>query len=237
MYGCENWTIKLSAKELMLWSVVLEKTLESPLDYMEIQPVNPKGNQSWIFIGSTDAGAEIPILWPPDAKNWFIGKDPDAGKDWRREKKVTTEVEMVESHHQLSGHEVWVSSGRWWWTGKPSVLPSRRSQKVGIWLSNWTELNCDLLRLSESKEDRNCPILSSAQETQRHLFLVTKKLFALGTAVTVSALASYYLTTQYHLPLQIKETSKIHWEVSNRILAVALTNLLCSSSSLSQSDM
>ena len=182
MYGCENWTIKLSAKELMLWSVVLEKTLESPLDYMEIQPVNPKGNQSWIFIGSTDAGAEIPILWPPDAKNWFIGKDPDAGKDWRREKKVTTEVEMVEWHHQLSGHEVWVSSGRWWWTGKPSVLPSRRSQKVGIWLSNWTELNCDLLRLSESKEDRNCPILSSAQETQRHLFLVTKKLFAFGNS-------------------------------------------------------
>ena len=141
MYGCENWTIKLSAKELMLWSVVLEKTLESPLDYMEIQPVNPKGNQSWIFIRRINDEVETPILWPPDAKNWLIWKDPDDSKDWRREKKVTTEVEMVEWHHQLSGHEVWVSSGRWWWTGKPSVLPSRRSQKVGIWLSNWTKWN------------------------------------------------------------------------------------------------
>ena len=84
---------------------VLEKTSESPLDCKEIQPVNPKGNQSWIFIGRTDAEAEIPILWPPDAKNWLIGKDPDAGKDWRREEKGTTEDEMVGWRHQLDGHE------------------------------------------------------------------------------------------------------------------------------------
>ena len=76
-------------------TVVLEKTLESPLDCKEIQPVNPKGNQSWIFIGRTDAKAEAPILWPPDVMNWLIGKDPDAGKDWRQEEKGTTEDEMV----------------------------------------------------------------------------------------------------------------------------------------------
>ena len=76
--------------------MVLEKILESPLDCKEIQPVNPKGNQSWIFIGRTDAEAETPILWPPDAKNWLIGKDPDAGKDWRQEEMGMTEDEMVD---------------------------------------------------------------------------------------------------------------------------------------------
>ena len=78
------------------WTVVLEKTLESPLDCKEIQPIHPKGNQSWIFIGRTDAEAETPILWPPDVKNWLIGKDTDAGKDWRQEEKGMTEDEMVE---------------------------------------------------------------------------------------------------------------------------------------------
>ena len=99
MYGCESWTIK-KAECLML-----KKTLESPLDCKETQPVNPKGNQSWIFIGRTDIEAETPILWPPDAKNWLIGKDPDAGKDWRQEEKGTTEDEMVGWHHQHNGHE------------------------------------------------------------------------------------------------------------------------------------
>ena len=82
---------------------MLEKTLKSPLDYKEIQPVHPKGDQSWIFIGRTDA--EAPILWPPDAKSQHIRKDPDAGKDWRQEEKGTTEDEMVGWHHQLNGHE------------------------------------------------------------------------------------------------------------------------------------
>ena len=85
--------------------MVLEKTLESPMDSKEIQPVNPKGNQSWIFIGRTDAGAETVILWPPDAKNQLIGKDPDAGKDWRREEKGMTEDEMVGWLHRRNGHE------------------------------------------------------------------------------------------------------------------------------------
>ena len=89
----------------MLWTVVLEKTLESPLDCKEIQPVHPKGNQAWIFIGRTDAEFETPILWPPDAKNWLTGKDPDAGTDWRWEEKGTTEDEMVGWHHRLYGHE------------------------------------------------------------------------------------------------------------------------------------
>ena len=97
----ESW----APKSLCFWTVLLEKTLKNPLDCKEIKPVNPKGNQSWIFIGTTDAEAETPILWPPDAKNWLIGNDPDAGKDWRWEEKGTTEDEMVGWHHWLSGHE------------------------------------------------------------------------------------------------------------------------------------
>jgi len=85
--------------------MVLEKTLESPLDCKEIQPVQPKGDQSWVFIGRSDVEPETPILWPPDAKNWLIWKDPDAGKDGRREEEGMTEDEMVGRHHRLSGHE------------------------------------------------------------------------------------------------------------------------------------
>ena len=105
-YVCESWDYKESwaPKNWCFCTVVLEKTLESPFDFQEIQPVNPKGNQSWIFFRRTDAAAEIPILWPPDAKNQLIGKEPDAGKDWRRE-KGTTEDEMVRWHHHCDGHE------------------------------------------------------------------------------------------------------------------------------------
>ena len=100
--GCEeSW----APKNWCFWIVVLEKTLESSLDRKEIQPVHPKGNQSWMFIGSSDAEAETPILWPPHAKSWFIWKDPDAGKDWRQEEKGTTEEEIVGWHHQLNGLE------------------------------------------------------------------------------------------------------------------------------------
>ena len=97
----ESW----APKNWCFWSVVFEKTLESPLYCKEIQPVNPKGNQSWIFKGRTDAEAKTLILWPPDVKNWLFGKDPDARKDWRQEEKRTTEDEMVGWHHQLDGHE------------------------------------------------------------------------------------------------------------------------------------
>ena len=94
----ESWALK----NWWLWSVMLEKTLESPLDFKEIQPAHPKGNQPWIFIGRTDA--EAPDLWPPDVKSWLIWKDPDAGKDWGQEKKKMTEDEMVGWHHRLNGH-------------------------------------------------------------------------------------------------------------------------------------
>ena len=104
MYGCESWT-SWALKSLCLWTVVLEKTLASPLDYKEIQPVHPKGNQSWIFIGRTDAEAETPILWPSDSKNWLIWKGPNAGKDWRQQEKGMTEDEMAGWHHWLDRHE------------------------------------------------------------------------------------------------------------------------------------
>ena len=97
----ESWVLKNSC----FWTVVLEKTFESPLDCKRIQPVHPKGDQSWVFIGRTDVEAETPILWQTDVKNWLIEKDPDAGKDWRRKEKGTTEDKMVGWHHWLDGHE------------------------------------------------------------------------------------------------------------------------------------
>ena len=103
---CElDYKDSLAPKNWCFWTVVLEKTLKSPLDCKEIKSVNPKGTQFWIVIGRPDAEAETPVLWPPDMKNWLIWKDPDAGKDWRQEKKGTTEDEMVGWHHRLNGHE------------------------------------------------------------------------------------------------------------------------------------
>ena len=92
-------------KNWCFWTVVLEKTLESPLDCKEIQPVHSEGDQPWVLIGGTDVEAETPILWPPDVKNWLIGKDPDGGKEWRQEEKGMIEDEMVGWHHRLNGHE------------------------------------------------------------------------------------------------------------------------------------
>ena len=141
------WMWKLDYKESWVqknwcfWTVVLEKTLESPLDCKEIQSVHSNGNKSWIFIERTDAEAEIQILWPPDVKSWLIWKDPDAGKDWGLEEKGTTEDEMVGWHHWLDGHG-FVDSGSWWWTGRPGVLQSMGSQRVRHeWATelNWTE--------------------------------------------------------------------------------------------------
>ena len=119
----ESWV----PKNWCFWTVVLEKTLESPLDSKEIQPVHTRGNQSWIFIGRTDAKAETPILWPPDAKNWLIWKDPDVGEDWRREEKGKMRCWMA-SPTQWTW--VWVNSESWWWTGRPGVLQSMGSQRV-----------------------------------------------------------------------------------------------------------
>ena len=121
----ESWM----PKNWCFWTVVLEKTLESPLNCKEIKPVNPRGNQPWIFIGRTDAEAETTILWPPDVKSQLIGKDPDAGKDWRQE-KGTVEDEIVGWHHWFNGHE-FEQTGRRWRTVIPGVLQSMGLQRVG----------------------------------------------------------------------------------------------------------
>ena len=135
------WMRELDSKEgrvlknWCFWTVVLEKTLESPLESKKIKPVNLKGNQPWIFIGRTDVKAEAPILWPPDVKNWLIGKDPDSGKDWRQEEKGTTEDEMVGWLHPFSRNNL-DNSGKWWGTGKPGMLQSMGFWRVGhdmIW--------------------------------------------------------------------------------------------------------
>ena len=130
MYGYESWIIKM-AEWQRINAFELEKTFNSPLDSKEIKPVNPKGNQPWIFIGRTDAEVEAPILWPPDAKNRLIGKDPDAGKDWGQEEKGVAEDEMVEWHHWLNKHGFEQTARRWWRTGKPGVLQSMGLQRVG----------------------------------------------------------------------------------------------------------
>ena len=136
IYYKESWALK----NWCFWTVVLEKTLESPLDWKQIQPVHTKGNESWTFIGRTDTEAETPILWPPDAKNWLIWKGPDAGKDWGWEEKGTTEDEMLGWHHQLDGYRFgWtlgVGDGQGGltccspWGGKESDVTERL---------NWTE--------------------------------------------------------------------------------------------------
>ena len=140
----ESWALK----NWGFWTVVLEKTLESPLDCKEIQPVHPKGDQSWVFIGRTDAEAEAPVLWPPDVKNWLTGKNPNGGKDWRREEKGTTEDEMVWWHHRLNAHEFEqaLGVGDGWgglaccspWGHKESDMTERLSNK-GIPVTWWIQ--------------------------------------------------------------------------------------------------
>ena len=134
----ESWV----PKNWCFWTVVLEKTLESPLDCKEMDwLVHPKGYQSWVFIGRTDVEAETAILWPPDAKSWLIGKDPDAGKDWGQEEKGTAEDEMIGCQSPTQWTWVWVDSGSWWWTARPGVLRFMGSQRVR---HDWaTELNCE----------------------------------------------------------------------------------------------
>ena len=131
----EGWVLK----NWCFWSVLLEKTLESPLDRKEIKPVNPKGNQPLIFIGRTDAEAEAPLFWPPIAKSWLIGKDSDSGRDWGQEQKGMTEDEMAGWHHRLNGHESGWTPGDGDGQGGLGVLQFMGSQRVR---HDWvTELN------------------------------------------------------------------------------------------------
>ena len=147
-----NYKERWAPKNWCFWTVVLEKTLESPLDCKEIQPVNPKGNQSQTFIGRTDAEAETPIHWPPDAKNWLIWKDPDAGNDRKREEKGTTEDEIVGWHHQLTGHEFkcapGVGDGQGGLAGYS--LWDYKELDTTEWL-NWTELTENTLKKKKRK--------------------------------------------------------------------------------------
>ena len=141
MYGCESWTVKKAECRRIdgfkLWC--LEKTLESPLDCKEIQPVYPEGNQSWIFTGRTDAKAETPILWPPDMKSWLIGKDLDAGKDLKARGEGDDRRWDGWMASLTQWMWFWVNSGSWWWTGRSGVLRFMGSQRVG---HDWaTELN------------------------------------------------------------------------------------------------
>ena len=142
---------------------MLEKTLESPLDYKEIQPVNPKRNESWIFTGRTDAEAEGPILWSPDGKNWLIGKDSDAGKDLRWEEKGMTENEMVGWHHWLNGHESEQTLGVGDGQGSLTCCsPWGCKQSDTMGLSNWTELNWTHFSIpagAAAKSIQSCPTL------------------------------------------------------------------------------
>ena len=132
MYGWESWAIKNTEpwRKWCFWILVLEKTLESLLDSKEIKPVHPKGNQPWIFIGRTDAEAEIPILWPLDVKSWLTGKDPDVGKDWRRRRRGWQRMRWLDGIID-SLIWVWAESRREWMIGEPRMLQSMWSQRVG----------------------------------------------------------------------------------------------------------
>ena len=155
----ESWALK----NWCFWTVVLEKTLESPLDCREIQPVHPKGDQSWVFIGRTDVEAEIPILWPPHAKSWFIGKDFDAGRDWGQEEKGTTEDEMVGWHHRLNVQEFGWTPGVGDGQGGLVCCNSwgHKESDMTEWL-NWTELN--------GVSHRYCQWNNSASRKPRSVF-------------------------------------------------------------------
>ena len=142
LYGCESWTIKKAehwrtdAFELWYWRTLVE----SPLDCKEIKPVRPKGNQLWIFIGRTDAEDDAPILWPPDAKNWLIGKHPDAGKDWRQERREWQRMRWLDGITDLMDMSLSKLRGSWWWTGKPGMLYSWGCKESDTTEQlNWTE--------------------------------------------------------------------------------------------------
>ena len=158
IYGCEldckeSWVLK----NWCFW-IVLEKTLESPLDCKEIQPVHSEGDQSWMFIGRTDAKAETPILWPPHVKSWLIGEDPDAGRDWGQEEKGTTKDEMAGWHHRLNGHEFGWTPGVGDGLGGLACCVRYMGSQSRTWLSDWTELTQHFLAVLALVPVLNLPV-------------------------------------------------------------------------------
>ena len=147
----ESWALKNSC----FWTVMLEKTLKSPLDIKEIQPVLSTGNRSWIFIGRADVEAETPILWPPDVKSWLIGKDPDAGKDWRKEEKGVKEIKMVGWHHWLNGHEFEQALGVMM-NSETCCAAVHGITKSWTQLSDWNELNWTERKSYPKRFEKSC---------------------------------------------------------------------------------
>ena len=157
----ESWALK----NWCFWTMVLEETLENPLDWKEIQPVHAKGNQSWIFIGRTDAEAEVPVLWPPHVKNWFIWQDPDAGEDLRQEAKGTTEDELVGWHHWLSGLEFEYGDGQ----GSLACCSPWSSKELDMTgCLNWTEL-IDSISLDKSDHHSGSHLIVAHNDCVRNL--------------------------------------------------------------------
>ena len=213
----ESWTLK----NWCFWTVVLEKTLESLMDCKEIQVVNPKGNQSWIFIGRTDTETETLILWPPDAKNWLIWKDPDSGKEWRWEEKGMTSL--------TQWTWVWVSSESLWWTGKPGVLQSMGSQRVG---HNWvTELNWIFIPAYASSSPAFCMIYFEYKLNKQgdniqpwHTpFLIWNQSVVPCPILTVSSYPAYrFLRRQVRwsgIPISSRIFHRLLWSTQSKALA------------------
>ena len=230
-------------KNWCFWTVVLEKTLGSPLDCKGIKPVNPKGNQSWIFIGRTDPEADTPILWPPNVKSWVLGKYPDAGKDWRQEEKGTTEDKMVWMASLTWWTWIWVSSGSWWWTGKPGMLQCMGLQRVGHDWATWTELkfrsnvpsfisdNLSSLLLAKSVEIEICHIYRSFQSTNFGIYLVifcSNLFYFLSSASLGLACSSFTSSLRWMVLLLILDLSSLLLFAFIAIIFVLSTALLYS---------
>ena len=173
----ESW----APKNRYFWTVVLEKTLESPLNCKEIQPVHCKGNQSWVFTGRTDAEAETPILWPPVANNWLIGKDPDAGKDWRQEEKRMTEDEMVGWHHWLDEHEFEQVLGVG--DGQGSLVSYSPQGHKESGTTEWEKLS--QIQLSSENSELNWMLMKSSINYQEMFLELRKDIITKNTEVTI----------------------------------------------------
>ena len=204
----ESWAQKYRC----FWTVVLDKTLESPLDCKEIQPVHPKGYQSWVFIGRIDAEAETPILWPSDVKSWLTGKDPNAGKDWGQEEKQTTENEMVGWHHRLNGHEFGWTPGVGDGQGGLACCSTRgRKESDMTERLNWTELtkSCDFMAQQE-KHVRQAEITNyRSQSWAQFSFPRTEMISSLPGACPYPRSVSQYMGWEALVNMESKSSGKV----------------------------